>query len=323
MTLLLCAGALMKIRWWSASFVLGILSLAVPAGAVSSAELYRTQAHQFGRFEARLRFAAGDGVVSSFFLWKEGSDISGTFWNELDFEKVGADCRLRTNPFYGLPAADHSRTETVGIDPCADYHTYSIEWTPTAILWSVDGMELRREEGDAATAFAENTAAGMQVHFNIWPGDATFGGNFDPAILPVHQYISWVAYSSYDNGTFTPEWREEFTAGTIPSGWATGNWGSPKNLSTHAPANDTFVDGIAVLSLTADDARGFIGTPPPDGSGTAGAASDGESSSSDDAGCGCRVTAKGRADQAAHLLALAVAALIVLRQGSRKKCEHE
>jgi MYXO-CTERM domain-containing protein len=247
----------------------GLLAVALasvaPAQAVSSAELYQNESYTYGRFEARIQFAAGDGVVSSFFLWKPGSEIAGTFWNELDFEKLGADCRMQTNPLYGAPVADHGRVESVSGDLCNEYHTYTFEWTPTYIAWLIDGVEVRREEGEAAAAFEQNAASGMQIHFNVWPGDVTFGGNFDPAILPVHQYISWVQYSSFENGTFVFDWREDFTAGALPAGWALGNWASPKNYSTHAVANAGFQSDIAVLSLTADDATGFAGEPPPDG----------------------------------------------------------
>jgi endo-1,3-1,4-beta-glycanase ExoK len=239
-------------------------SYAAPAGAVASSELYQNQSYTYGRFEARVRYAAGDGVVSSFFMWKPGSEVAGTFWNELDFEKLNADCRMQTNPLYGLPVADHGQIASVASDLCGEYHTYAFEWTPTYIAWLIDGVEVRREVGEAATAFELNAAAGMQIHFNVWPGDVTFGGNFDPAILPVRQYISWVQYSSFENGTFVLDWREEFDAGTLPPGWAVGTWASPKNYSTHAPANVTFVGGVAVLSLTADDQTGFTGEPPPD-----------------------------------------------------------
>jgi hypothetical protein len=190
--------------------------------------------------------------------------MSGTYWNELDFEKLGADCRLQTNPLYGLPVADHSELEELEADLCGEYHTYTFEWTPSYIAYLVDGVEVRRDGEETATAFAENAASGMQIHFNIWPGDVTFGGNFDPAILPIQQYIRWVQYSSYAAGTFTLEWSEEFDGGALPSGWALGDWASPKNLSTHQPANVTFSGGVSVLSLTADDATGFAGTPPPD-----------------------------------------------------------
>ena len=245
-----------------AAFV--VLTLTAPAGAVSGAELYQSQANLYGRFEARIRFAAGDGVISSFFLWKTGSEAAGAFWNELDFEKLGADCHLQTNALFGAPVADHSQTTPIPGNLCAEYHTYGFEWTPTSIAFLVDGVEIRRDVGATATAFAQNATAGMQIHFNIWPGDATFGGNFSPAILPVHQYISWVQYSSFANGTFSLQWREEFDGGTLPPAWSVGNWPSPKNLSTHVPANATFVGGMAELSITADNATGFAGQPPPD-----------------------------------------------------------
>ena len=259
----------MKYRCLPVGLALVCLTLAADAGAVASAELYQNQTYTYGRFEARVRFAAGDGVISSFFLWKPGSEMAGTFWNELDFEKLGPDCRLQTNPLYGLPVVDHHEFATLEADLCGEYHTYAFEWTPSSIAYLVDGVEVRRDGAETATAFAENAASGMQIHFNIWPGDASFGGNFDPAILPLQQYISWVQYSSFADGAFTFQWREEFDGPGLPSGWAVGSWASPKNLSTHQPANVVFSSGVAVLGLTGDAATGFTGAPPPDA--TAGA----------------------------------------------------
>jgi endo-1,3-1,4-beta-glycanase ExoK len=247
------------------------LSSATPARAVSSAELVQNATYTYGRFEARIRFAAGDGVISSFFLWKPGSEMAGTFWNELDFEKLGADCRMQTNPLYGAPVGDHGQIASGSRDLCGEYHTYAFEWTPTYIAWRIDDVEVRREQGEVATAFVQNAASGMQIHFNLWPGDATFGGNFDAAILPVQQYISWVQYSSFEGGNFALQWREDFSAGALPNGWSVGNWASPKNYSTHAAANVSFKSDMAVLSLTADDATGFTGEPPPDGTVAVGA----------------------------------------------------
>jgi hypothetical protein len=240
------------------------LSSAAPAHAVASAELYQNQTYTYGRFEARVLYAAGDGVISSFFLWKPGSEVAGTFWNELDFEKLGADCRMQTNPLFGTPVVDRGAIASVTSDLCGEYHTYTFEWTPSYIAWLIDGVEVRREVGEVAAAFEQNAAGGMQIHFNLWPGDATFGGNFDPASLPLQQYISWVQYSSFANDAFTFQWREEFAGATVPAGWAVGTWASPKNLSTHAPGNVVFRGGAAVLALTADDALGFAGEPPPD-----------------------------------------------------------
>jgi hypothetical protein len=230
---------------------------------MASAELYGTKAYDYGRFEARIQFAPGDGVVSSFFLWKEGSDAANAFWNELDYEKAGADCHMQINNIYGNPKVQHQQTPSLS-GTCTGYHDYRFEWTPTYIAWAVDGKEIRRDTGADATAYAQNASAGMSIHFNIWPGNSSFGGNINNTTLPVHQYISWVQYSSYDNGNFTVQWREDFQTSGVPSGWAVGNWSSPFNLSTHNPQNVGFVNGIAVLSLTADNATGTPGTPPVD-----------------------------------------------------------
>ncbi|MEP7050214.1 MAG: family 16 glycosylhydrolase [Pseudomonadota bacterium] len=238
--------------------------------ATGSAELYTSASYGYGRFEARARFAAGDGVVSSFFLWKVGSEQPGMFWNELDFEKLGADCHLETNAIYGSPSTGHSKQPTIKADFCGAYHTFAYEWTPDAIVWLVDGVEIRRETGAVPLAFAQNASSGMRLHFNVWPGDASFGGNFSPSILPVHEYIDWVQFSAYKNGAFTVTWRQDFAAATAPDAWLTGSWASPKNISTDSPKNVNFIQGYAVLSLTADNALGPAGAMPGAGAGASG-----------------------------------------------------
>lgn len=241
-----------------------------PAAAVGSAELYRPAAYVHGRYEARVQFAAGDGVISSFFLWKSGSEVKGAYWNELDIEKLGAACLgYSSNAIYGAPSASHQQILSSTADLCAGYHTHTIEWTTDHISWLLDGTEVRRLTGADVAAFEANATIGMQFHFNVWPGDASFGGTFLPSILPVYQYVNWVSYSSYqpgtgDNGTdFKFEWREDFDK-PLGTEWQLGNWGSPKNYSTHTAANVVVVDGKAVLALTADNATGYTGHPPVD-----------------------------------------------------------
>ncbi len=266
------------------------------ANATKSAEFYTTTPYTYGRFEASIRFPAGSGVVGAFFLWKDGSELEGVFWNELDMEKVGAECKLDTNAFYGDPEKVHTKEIPTTLDLCGGFHTYAYEWTPEYIAWFLDGTEIRRETGETAAAYAQNATEGMQIRFNIWPGDASFGGVFDPIILPVYEQIDWVQYSSYASGTFQLAWREDFTANTAPTGWTQGNWDSPKGLSTHSPDNVTFADGYATLALTADAEAGAGGTTAAGGSpglggGMAGAPVD--AADDEDSGCACRVGATG------------------------------
>jgi hypothetical protein len=246
------------------SLLFVFLGVLVPkaALAVQGAELYRSQTYFYGRFEARVRYAPGEGVVSSFFLWKDRPGNTGP-WNELDFEKIGSACQMQTNIWTGT-GTQSAVTTTPSPNICNDYHTYTIEWTPDYIAWLIDGVQLRRVTGASVAEYTQNASGGMAIHFNIWQGDSSFGGNLNTSTLPVYQYISWVQYSSYANNTFTMQWREEFTATTTPSGWLLGNWTAPLNHSTHNTANVKFVNGIAVLALTNDNATGYTGTPPAD-----------------------------------------------------------
>lgn len=304
----------------AAAVAVAVTFASASAFAVQSAELYRTDAYFYGRFEARVQFAPGEGVVSSFFLWKDGNS-STTSWNELDYEKIKAACQLQTNIWSGTGTQSAQLPSITG-DLCGSYHTYTFEWTPDYIAFFIDGTELRRETGSVVAQYTQNAAQGMAMHFNVWVGNKDFGGVFDPSILPVNEYIDWVQYSSYTNGAFQLQWREDFDGPTLPAGWATGTWLSPYNLSMHNPANVSFVNGVAVLSMTADDATGFTGTPPADLDGGAATVADagttGQTSSSG-GGCGCD-SLDGRRLGAAELVAalLGIAGLMFRRRRARR-----
>ncbi|NLE00635.1 MAG: family 16 glycosylhydrolase, partial [Fibrobacter sp.] len=50
---------------------------------LSSAELFTREGAVYGRYEARMRLVAGDGIISSMFLWKDGSEKDEEIWNEI------------------------------------------------------------------------------------------------------------------------------------------------------------------------------------------------------------------------------------------------
>ena len=272
--------------WWCGAILLvGVLAPRA-ASAVQSAEFYRTEAYFYGRFEARIRFAPGEGVVSSFFLWKDGSsDAGSTSWNELDYEKINSTCKLQTNIWTGK-STQSAMINTPTFNICNDYHTYAFEWTPDYISWLIDGMEIRKVTGAMVNDYTQNASKGMSMHFNVWAGNSTFGGTLNPSTLPVQQFISWAQYSSYSNGSFQMQWREDFDGSAMPDKWGAADWASPYMLSTHNPSNVTFSNGIAVLSMTADNATGLPGTPPADPMGGGSPGSGGSSGSGGAAGTG-------------------------------------
>ena len=138
----------MRVRIASFAVLLAAVSVPNVARAVASAELYHTQPYVYGRFEARIRYAPADGVISSFFLWKEGSNFGGAFWNELDFEKLGAECHLQTNALYGNPVAGHEQVNSVPGGLCSSYHDYRFDWTPEGLasLLVLGGLGANRRQ---------------------------------------------------------------------------------------------------------------------------------------------------------------------------------
>jgi beta-glucanase (GH16 family) len=116
----------------SALSALVVATVLVPVSAMgmASAELYSTTSYLYGRFDARIQFPPGDGVVGAFFLWKEGSEATNAYWAELDYEKIAADCRMQTNNIYGNPKTQHQQNPTLN-GTCTGYHNYRFEWTPT------------------------------------------------------------------------------------------------------------------------------------------------------------------------------------------------
>src|SRR5690606_41720424 len=59
------------------------------ANRYKGGEIYSNQSYKYERYEMRMRAAKGSGVLSPFFLYKDGSEINGTFWEEIDIEIFG------------------------------------------------------------------------------------------------------------------------------------------------------------------------------------------------------------------------------------------
>src|SRR5690606_27956871 len=55
------------------------------------AEIFTTGSQLYGKYVLRMRVAKGSGVISNFFNWKDGSEMSGVFWEEVDVEVFGKD----------------------------------------------------------------------------------------------------------------------------------------------------------------------------------------------------------------------------------------
>lgn len=156
---------------------------------------------QYGRIEARIKMPKGQGLWPAF--WTLGSDIGTVGWpksGEIDImEHVNND--NNTNGYIHWDAngqADYGGPS--GYVDVTQYHVYSIEWTPSAIKWFIDGTQFW--EANIANNI-NSTEEFHKPHFILlnmavggnWPGAPNAGTAF-----PAKMYVDYVRVYQ-DNGT--------------------------------------------------------------------------------------------------------------------------
>jgi len=265
------------------AFTTILCSQLASAKAYKGAEIYSNQSYQYGRYEMRMRVAKASGTLSTFFTYKNGSEVGRTFWEEIDIEIFGKNnaTQWQSNIILGTQRPT-IKTEAIHTSPTslADaYHTYTLEWTPDYVAWYFDGVEVRRITGTSTVTSLTNPES---LRLNLWSSTAeSWVGAFDDTQLPVYQFVSYLDYKAYNttSKTFEGGWRDEFTSFDT-SRWSKANWTFDENRVDFAPENVVVKDGILVLALTRENATGFTGTVPADTVGSSSSTSSVSSSTS-------------------------------------------
>lgn len=252
----------------------GLAAQLVHAKAYKGAEIYSNNAYLYGRYEMRMQSAKASGVLSTFFTYKDGSQVSGTFWEEIDIEIFGKNngTQWQSNIIYGTGPTHIEETHTESSLLAEGYHTYVVEWTPEYVAWFVDGVEKRRVTG---TSTVNSLTSPQSLRFNIWASDSVpWVGAWDDSVLPVYQFVNYIEYKAYNATTKTFEggWRDDFNSFDT-SRWDKANWSFDTNRVDFVPENALVKDGILILALTKENATGFSGTPPADEPATSSSAS--------------------------------------------------
>lgn len=256
----------MRFKWMF--LLLSVLPVAVRA-QYSGAEIYSNSSWKYGKVEIRMRVAKGSGILSTFFTYKNGSEQSGTFWEEIDIEVFGKDNAetFQSNIITGLDPRQLTEEEHhPGYSMGDAYHTYTLEWTPNYVAWYVDDVLFRKTEGGQVNDLTNAQSFRMNIWAAAWED---WVGPFDTQALPAYQFVNWIRYSAYtpgagDNGTdFTIDWVDDFDM--FDAGrWGKANWTFDGNLVEFAPENVVVKDGYLVLALTEADKTGYTGTVPED-----------------------------------------------------------
>lgn len=230
------------------------------------AEIYSAESTKYGRYVMRMRMAEGSGLLSTFFTYKNGSEVSGAVWEEIDIEVLGKNdaYQMQSNIIVGSPRQTTEGLHTASQSLADDYHTYVLEWTPEYVAWFIDGQQVRRING---SNFVTGLVNPQSMRFNIWASTSeSWVGAFNPSILPVYQFVNYMEYYSYNTNskTFTFSWRDDFN-NFDTNRWSKADWTFDGNYVDFDPANVVIQNGTLILALTTENAKGFSGTVPVDG----------------------------------------------------------
>lgn len=215
------------------------------------AEVYSNDAVTYGKFVMNMKMIKGSGMLSTFFTYKGDSYIDGVFWEEIDIEVLGKDnaeimsTNIITDGVGGLET--HSTEEIHFESSLADaYHTYTLIWTPDSIAWYIDDVRYRLDTSEVTDVLTSPEG----YRFNAWiscePG---WVGEIDRAALPQYQYVDWIEYHSYDAGSFSFEWRDDFTT-FDNTRWSKADWSFDCNEVQFTPNNAYIEAEQLVLAIT-------------------------------------------------------------------------
>ncbi|QKG56598.1 family 16 glycosylhydrolase [Hymenobacter sp. BRD128] len=150
---------------------------------------------KFGRIEARIKLPLGQGLWPGF--WMMGSNISSVGWpqcGEIDImEHINADNTIYgTAHWYSGGHAQYGKTMTT---TAGDWHVYSVEWTPTAINWFVDGVQYCAFNITNGTGNTQAFQNPFFILLNLAVGGNLPGQAIDDTKLPATMYVDYVRVS--------------------------------------------------------------------------------------------------------------------------------
>ncbi|KAL8705386.1 MAG: hypothetical protein Q9201_001505 [Fulgogasparrea decipioides] len=152
-----------------------LLTLSETGKSNSGTLLASTSYVWYGKISAQMKSSRGRGVVTAFILMSDVKD-------EIDFEFVGVDLETAQSNFYfqGIPDYNNGKNLTVKSSTFDDYHTYELDWQPSQLTWSVDGILQRTlkksDTWNATTNQYHYPQTPARVELSLWPAGSSKNG---------------------------------------------------------------------------------------------------------------------------------------------------
>ena len=244
---------------FSVAMLLLTLPLLAQQKPYRGAEFRTKESYTYGRFEVRMRSAAGSGMLTTFFTYHDPVPFSVTEWNEIDIEIMGRYSNEAQYNTITPNIVNHVQRQVVKFNPHLAFHVHGFEWTPDYVAWLVDGYEVYRQTDTHIGTLSHE----QKIMMNIWqPNAVAWAGPFDPVTLPFYGYYDWVKYYAYTPGTgdnFTLNWTDTFNSWD-QNRWAKATHTFDGNNAQFIPENIEFRNGYMILCLTTPTETGYHGS---------------------------------------------------------------
>ncbi|KAF3388729.1 putative extracellular glycosidase [Penicillium rolfsii] len=205
----------------------------------------------FGKVEFTIKVASGTGIVSSAVLQSDDLD-------EIDWEWLGGNnAQVQTNYFGKGDTSSYNRGAFHANAGNQDgFHTYSVDWTSSQIVWAIDG-ETVRVLTPATADTNQYPQTPMMIKVGVWAGgdpdnaQGTIdwaGGLTDYSKGPFTMYLKSMTvtdYStgnSYSYGDHSGSWESIISNG----GKINGNSAEEPTSTQSAPLITATVDSIPI-----------------------------------------------------------------------------
>jgi len=210
----------------------------------------------FGTVEVVMQAAPGVGIVSSFVL--ESDDL-----DEIDWEWLGGDLTQVESNYFGkgnTTTYDRAIYHPVA-SPQTSFHTYTIDWSSSAIKWSIDGTVVRTLNYADANGGSNFPQTPMKVKMGNWVGGSSTspegtvewaGGLADFSNAPFTMYVKSVTITDASTGA------SSYTYGDL-----TGSYESiqvAKGGSFVAESSGSAVASVTSTSSTAATSSSTVST---------------------------------------------------------------
>jgi len=222
----------------------------------------------YGKITATMMASAGKGVVTAFIMMSAMKD-------EIDFEFVGENTGSVQSNYYFQGVTDYNQMKPLTVDSTnGKLHTYTIDWQPDQLTWSVDGTVMRTVKKSDTWNSTDNTfhypQSPSRIQLSLWP--AGLPSNGEGTITWAGGLVNW--NSNYmQNGYYYAMVKDVSVECYNPPSSFKNNFGSNAYYYQNvAGTEDTVAIGNNVTTLSSFYASGDNPTYDPYGKTQSGSA---------------------------------------------------